>query len=565
MKINTEIEFAASILVGSENYGRTCINGLPLTPSSIRLLGRFKHLLELKHEHLCTYIELIRAQNAANACFVVSEHYVKVLDCKTLSKKDLETVILQLMSATSYCHDEDVVIGHLTTGNILITHSCDGVCVKLSQYGLNHISGNGVDVDYLIADFYYLSPERVAKLGISTSKSPASKKSDSWAIGIIMVELYLKITLSDLWSIQQFISILQSFCHKMNTQTDSFLSHLLEAIKIANSEIDINIDENVKILIDKCLQLSSLKRSSIKEAWGFAKEVYKFQESTVKEGEFDKHMQMIEKLLSDANLEGVIVDRPLNELFFLWKLCGSNIEAILKPAEHKFARCVIDDFILLGDVLENDCLNSYDAILLPSSNLKSRLKALQYQNTYFDDGTDLVETPNKFVHNLGQTLIVKERDIDYQAYRMRLMKDLLDAFPYSSHMLKTECKKDIPPVYRGALWSALLNVNDSVYIDFKQLNTYAEHPADRQLQVDIPRCHQYEELMTSPAAHMKLKRLLKAWLLANPDYVYWQGLDSLAAPFLVHHFNDLPRAYGCLQNFISSVYAAIVILRLGVV
>jgi TBC domain-containing protein kinase-like protein len=45
--------------------------------------------------------------------------------------------------------------------------------------------------------------------------------------------------------------------------------------------------------------------------------------------------------------------------------------------------------------------------------------------------------------------------------------------------------------------------------------------------------------MTSPAAHYKLKILLKAWLSSHPNYVYWQGLDSLTAPFLILHFNDM--------------------------
>ena len=59
-----------------------------------------------------------------------------------------------------------------------------------------------------------------------------------------------------------------------------------------------------------------------------------------------------------------------------------------------------------------------------------------------------------------------------------------------------------------------------------------------QIEVDIPRCHQYHQLLSSPTAHAKLKRVLKAWVVNNPQYVYWQGLDSLCAPFLALNFND---------------------------
>jgi len=46
--------------------------------------------------------------------------------------------------------------------------------------------------------------------------------------------------------------------------------------------------------------------------------------------------------------------------------------------------------------------------------------------------------------------------------------------------------------------------------------------------------------MSSPLAHHQLKILLKALLVSRKDeFVYWQGLDSLSAPFLILHFNDL--------------------------
>jgi hypothetical protein len=46
------------------------------------------------------------------------------------------------------------------------------------------------------------------------------------------------------------------------------------------------------------------------------------------------------------------------------------------------------------------------------------------------------------------------------------------------------------------------------------------------------------DLLASPEGHAKFKRILKAWVNQHPQYVYWQGLDSLTAPFLFLHFND---------------------------
>ncbi|CAH2063588.1 unnamed protein product, partial [Iphiclides podalirius] len=71
-----------------------------------------------------------------------------------------------------------------------------------------------------------------------------------------------------------------------------------------------------------------------------------------------------------------------------------------------------------------------------------------------------------------------------------------------------------------------------------------------EIDVDIPRCHQYCWLLCGPAGHRALKRLLKAWLLTNPQYVYWQGLDSLTAPFLYMNFCNEARAFACLSAFV---------------
>jgi TBC domain-containing protein kinase-like protein len=61
---------------------------------------------------------------------------------------------------------------------------------------------------------------------------------------------------------------------------------------------------------------------------------------------------------------------------------------------------------------------------------------------------------------------------------------------------------------------------------------------------------QYNSLLASPEGHRKFKRILKAWVVSNPHYVYWQGLDSLCAPFLFLNFNDEALAFACLHAFI---------------
>ena len=51
----------------------------------------------------------------------------------------------------------------------------------------------------------------------------------------------------------------------------------------------------------------------------------------------------------------------------------------------------------------------------------------------------------------------------------------------------------------------------------------SEHTTDRQIAVDIPRCHQYNYLLSSSQGHCKFKRVLKSWVISHPHLVYWQG------------------------------------------
>lgn len=88
---------------------------------------------------------------------------------------------------------------------------------------------------------------------------------------------------------------------------------------------------------------------------------------------------------------------------------------------------------------------------------------------------------------------------------------------------------------------------------YEQIDKLKKTTTDRQIAVDIPRCHQYNPMLASPEGHRKLTRVLKAWLALNESNgeVYWQGLDSLAAPFIILNFNNEAQAFACFNLFIK--------------
>lgn len=64
MDDNGSCKFAACTFFAKNHPGETCgSNGLPLTPSSITILGRSQRLLTIEHANLCTYLDIIRGKH----------------------------------------------------------------------------------------------------------------------------------------------------------------------------------------------------------------------------------------------------------------------------------------------------------------------------------------------------------------------------------------------------------------------------------------------------------------------------------------------------------------------
>lgn len=152
-----------------------------------------------------------------------------------------------------------------------------------------------------------------------------------------------------------------------------------------------------------------------------------------------------------------------------------------------------------------------------------------------------------------QPIVIKEADFAYQCERIVLFKRLLSGCPYLKDQLLREASIDIPPYFRAQIWAILLEVSPEKSKKlYETIDKTTPIATDRQISVDIPRCHQYNELMASPQGHQKLARILKAWLNHNSaDYVYWQGLDSLAAPFLLLNFDNEAMAFACFNAFVN--------------
>ena len=147
-------------------------------------------------------------------------------------------------------------------------------------------------------------------------------------------------------------------------------------------------------------------------------------------------------------------------------------------------------------------------------------------------------------------LPIRESSIVYQLHRILLYRRLLLGYPHTKEKIREEAKIDICPNLRGYVWSSLLGVTGDTRGVYHRINKTARRETDRQIEVDIPRCHQYEPLISCPEGGHKLKRVIKAWLVTNPKLTYWQGLDSLTVPFLYLHYDREDLAFATMSKFI---------------
>lgn len=98
---------------------------------------------------------------------------------------------------------------------------------------------------------------------------------------------------------------------------------------------------------------------------------------------------------------------------------------------------------------------------------------------------------------------------------------------------------DLPRPLLSKLWACLLDVDlfkDTRKHDMAEFDIELE----RQLDLDLPRCHPYHALLSNPIGRQLMRNIIRRLLKHNKDIVYWQGLDSLVAPFLIVCASNLP-------------------------
>ncbi|XP_033351145.1 TBC domain-containing protein kinase-like protein isoform X3 [Bombus vosnesenskii] len=491
-------------------------NGLPLTPNSITIYGKSQFLKTIHHPNLSTYLDIIRSKH--ERVVVVAEYNGDTLNKKeNLNIDDIVQIAFQCLLGLQHMNNLGLVHRHLNPENILVNKSGN---VQLYNFGLYYMTDSGKNVSFPIGYPKYTAPEVFLSSGVSSSKV------DSWSLGMIIAELLLG---KSIWPGVKLSQCLRKVLSLIHCETSVF-ERLARETNCYNIYKDL--PDKVKDFVDCCLQIHPLER--------------KVPEELLKLPIFEEFLLQNEKE-KEKNLYKNVIVRKMDELYYLWQLAGGDITVELKKQGFIRSRPPILSIpnlvILLGQMFgRRDTAGLLDlrVVKVPLDTLHQRLSHIPYIANYpWLTNQMRVQSQEDLIDAASQLpLIIRERDTEYQFYRIVLYDRLLQVYPITREAIIEEAHKDIPPPVRGAVWAALLGITGDIQKRYDMIDKETPTHTDRQIEVDIPRCHQYSELLSSGAGHERLQRLLKAWVRNNPHYVYWQGLDSLTAPFLYLNFNN---------------------------
>lgn len=458
----------------------------------------------------------------------------KIPDDDDRRSEIITKILYHCVSGLNCLHRLNIVHHNLEPSNVLLDGEFNA---KLFDYGLFYMTRSDTDEEYVsfpIGNIKYLAPERI--LG-----NHGNAKSDIWSVAMIIVELLFDIQLWHNVKFNQIVRKVLSWCNN-TTGSGSVLEKLAKEHNVMNKYNNLN--EDLRNLLDSCLNIASHNRPS--------------SQDILNNEIFVRYQNEIQFVINakPSNEKSPLEKLSLPQIYHLWHLCGGDVHYVLKNEgllRNESPIITVPRVVLLQNnrahPVHKSQSNLYDSriVILNTSILVKRLERVPKRAFY-----PLLHCP-KLSYNFGTEfhtlpLVIRERNIEYQFYRIVLFERLLEGYPFTQGMIIEQAKIDIPPLLRGRIWSCLLNVLPNGRYD--TIDKETPDPTDRQIEVDIPRCHQYDDYLSSPTGHLKLKRLLKSWVTAHPQYVYWQGLDSLTAPFLISNYNDEERAFLSLYHFI---------------
>lgn len=149
-------------------------------PESVRLRYEIDILKNLTHPNILRLFEVFEDKKNI---YLVTEYcqggelFDEIINRGKFEEKDAANIIKQVLSAISYCHNQNVCHRDLKPENILIDDK-DRNTIKLIDFGTSQVFGGDEKMQLVLGTAYYIAPEVL--------EGNYDEKCDIWSIGVIL-------------------------------------------------------------------------------------------------------------------------------------------------------------------------------------------------------------------------------------------------------------------------------------------------------------------------------------------------------------------------------------------
>ena len=482
-------DLSVTSFVSSSHPTESCgINGLPLTPHSTSILGAGQLLLTCEHNNLARYLDIQRGKHQRIILVVETwPNNLSKLTMADMTEQSLLNISKQILLATAYLNDMNIVNTNISRRNIMLTEAGE---VKVFNFGLGRMTNYGEWVDFPCGDPRLTAPEilrqesrvetmnslaeaQYSELSITTiAPEPVvslASNVDSWSLGLLLASLTLDIP--ELWPGAKVWQVIRKVVSLGECETGAVV---LERVAREHGCVGrvSTIPQSVLDLIQLCLSPAEQRPSPAQllasEIFGGdpGQDLYKRLPVT-----FPTSSLRVTSLPWPLPASPSCADRremfTVRELYYLWQLAGGEAQAELSkhglmvttPPILSLPSVCTGEGQAIGQPKQRGSLYDPTIINLPTAQLRSCL-----DNINIDILMPLLETKEEhFKDTESLPLVIRERDVRYQCSRVVLYRKLLQGYPYRKKRIWSESLIDVVPKYRATIWAALLGVPNNSY------------------------------------------------------------------------------------------------------